>query len=74
MDHTKKFVFSYCIANFKYDYGLTYSDFVVPLVKAVQEQQEIIDDQNKKIEFSKEMQAINEKLRCNRFMIQVLRG
>jgi hypothetical protein len=31
-------------------YGLTYSDFVVPLVKATQEQQSIIEDQNKRIE------------------------
>ena len=31
-------------------YGLSYSQFVVPLVKAMQEQQKIIEDQNKKIE------------------------
>jgi hypothetical protein len=31
-------------------YGLTYAEFVVPLVKAVQEQQAIIEQQNKKIE------------------------
>jgi len=30
-------------------YGLTYSEFVVPLVKATQEQQEIIEDQNERI-------------------------
>jgi hypothetical protein len=31
-------------------YSLRYSDFVVPLVKAVQEQQVIIDNQQKQIE------------------------
>ncbi|HET9824637.1 MAG TPA: tail fiber domain-containing protein [Chitinophagaceae bacterium] len=31
-------------------YGLRYSDFVVPLVKAMQEQQKIIEDQNEKID------------------------
>ncbi len=31
-------------------YGLRYAEFVVPLVKAVQEQQTIIDKQNKKID------------------------
>jgi hypothetical protein len=31
-------------------YGLRYSEFVVPLVKAVQEQQVIIEEQNKNIE------------------------
>ena len=31
-------------------YGLRYSEFVVPLVKAVQEQQQIIENQNKKID------------------------
>jgi hypothetical protein len=31
-------------------YGLRYSDFVVPLVKAVQEQQKTIEDQNKRID------------------------
>jgi hypothetical protein len=30
-------------------YSLSYESFVVPLVKAVQEQQQIITDQNKKI-------------------------
>ena len=30
-------------------YGLRYAEFVVPLVKAVQEQQDIIETQNKKI-------------------------
>jgi len=36
--------------NEKDVYALRYADFVVPLVKAVQEQQIIIDNQNKKIE------------------------
>jgi hypothetical protein len=31
-------------------YGLSYSDFVVPLVKAVQEQQQLIEEQKQKIE------------------------
>jgi len=31
-------------------YGLSYSEFVVPLVKAVQEQQEIINAQQKALE------------------------
>ena len=31
-------------------YGLRYSEFVVPLVKAVQEQQQIIDMQQKQID------------------------
>jgi hypothetical protein len=30
-------------------YGLRYAEFVVPLVKAVQEQQEIIETQNEKL-------------------------
>ncbi len=30
-------------------YGLSYSEFVVPIVKAIQEQQAIIEEQNKKI-------------------------
>jgi len=38
-------------------YSLEYSAFVVPLVKAVQEQQQIIEDQNKKIE--KQQQQID---------------
>ncbi|HXD91719.1 MAG TPA: hypothetical protein VNX01_00825, partial [Bacteroidia bacterium] len=31
-------------------YGLRYTDFVVPLVKAIQEQQNQIEDLNKKVE------------------------
>jgi len=51
-------------ANDKTLYGLRYGDFVVPLVKAVQEQQVIIEEQNKKIEFLlKELQLIKEKLK-----------
>jgi hypothetical protein len=45
-------------------YSISYAQFVVPLVKAVQEQQKIIDDQNKKIEFLiKELQLIKDKLK-----------
>jgi hypothetical protein len=45
-------------------YSLTYETFVVPLVKAVQEQQSIIEEQNKKIEILlKEMQQIKNKLK-----------
>ncbi len=36
--------------NDKDNYGLTYSDFVVPLVKAVQEQQVIIEKQQQQID------------------------
>ena len=51
-------------------YSLDYSAFVVPLVKAVQEQQQIIDDQNKKIDrqqqqidlLIKEMQSLKKDL------------
>lgn len=40
-------------------YGLRYSEFVVPLVKAVQEQQAIIESQNKKLqEFQKEIDEL----------------
>ena len=31
-------------------YGLRYAEFVVPLVKAVQEQQKIIEEQQKQID------------------------
>jgi len=45
-------------------YGLRYADFVVPLVKAVQEQQVLIDKQQKQIdELLKELQAIKEKIK-----------
>jgi hypothetical protein len=36
-------------------YNLRYADFVVPLVKAVQEQQEIIENQQKQIDELKKM-------------------
>jgi hypothetical protein len=47
-------------------YGLRYATFVVPLVKAVQEQQEIINEQNDKIEeleakYNKILELINQK-------------
>jgi len=38
------------------NYSLAYGQFVVPLVKAVQEQQKIIEEQNKKIDLL--MQAV----------------
>lgn len=45
-------------------YGLDYSSFVVPLVKAVQEQQEIIERQNTKIESLEErLKVLEEKLK-----------
>ena len=56
--------------NDKDVYSLRYSDFVVPLVKAVQEQQQIIESQNKKIDqlqqqleiMAKEFQQLKEKV------------
>jgi hypothetical protein len=50
--------------NNKEAYGLSYSQFVVPLVKAVQEQQAIITKQQQQIdELMKELQLIKEKLK-----------
>jgi hypothetical protein len=46
----------------KEHYGLSYESFVVPLVKAVQEQQQMINDQNKKIEQQNEQLAELKKL------------
>ena len=44
-------------------YALRYAEFVVPLVKAVQEQQIIIEEQNQKIEFLlQEIQLIKNRL------------
>jgi hypothetical protein len=42
-------------------YGLRYAEFVVPLVKAVQEQQQIIEQQNKRIE---ELEKLNARIEC----------
>ena len=50
-------------------YGINYTEFVVPLVKAVQEQQEVIAQQNKKLEqqqqllesLSRRLKALEEK-------------
>ena len=54
----------YAPTNSKDNYSLDYSKMVVPLVKAVQEQQVIIEEQNKKIELLvKEIQGIKEKLK-----------
>jgi hypothetical protein len=55
--------------NSRETYGLSYSQFVVPLVKAVQEQQQIIEGQNKRIDqlqlqlelLLKEVQQLKEK-------------
>ncbi len=44
-------------ANDKTEYRLSYSEFVVPLVKAVQEQQAIIEDLKKRIEELEALQA-----------------
>jgi trimeric autotransporter adhesin len=47
-------------------YGLRYSEFVVPLVQAVQEQQTIIDDQNAKIEnLSSEIEELKSMMRAS---------
>ena len=44
-------------------YGLRYAEFVVPMVKAMQEQQKIIEDQKAKIDsLEKRLQLIEEKL------------
>ena len=44
-------------------WGLRYSDFVVPLVKAVQEQQTVIDAQNTKLEAQqKEIDALKSQV------------
>jgi hypothetical protein len=45
-------------------YGLRYAEFVVPLVKAVQEQQTIIEKQQQQIDgLKKELQLIEAKLK-----------
>ena len=50
--------------NNKEAYGLSYSQFVVPLVKAMQEQQAIIEKQQKQIdELVKELQQLKEKIK-----------
>ena len=50
--------------NSKDLYALSYESFVVPLVKAVQEQQKIIEKQQKQIDdLAKELQAIKDKLK-----------
>jgi hypothetical protein len=51
-------------ANDKDHYRIAYGEFVVPLVKAMQEQQKMIEEQNKKIEMLlKEIQQIKDKLK-----------
>ena len=50
--------------NDKDFYGLRYAEFVVPLVKGMQEQQVIIENQNKRIEnLEKMVKELNEKLK-----------
>ncbi|TMI79425.1 MAG: SlyX family protein [Bacteroidetes bacterium] len=45
-------------------YGLRYSEFVVPLVKAVQEQQAIIEKQQQQIDdLKKELEGMKAKLK-----------
>ena len=45
-------------------YSLSYETFVVPLVKAVQEQQTIIEEQNKKIDvLMNELKIIKAKIK-----------
>ena len=45
-------------------YGLRYEDFVVPLVKAVQEQQQMIEYlQNENVDMNKRIQRVEEKMR-----------
>jgi hypothetical protein len=47
-------------------YGLRYAEFVVPLVKAVQEQQKIIEEQKARIEaLEAEMKSIRLKLEAS---------
>ena len=49
--------------NDKDHYSLAYSQFIMPLVKSVQEQQQIIEDQNKKIASQAEqIKKMNEKI------------
>jgi hypothetical protein len=50
--------------NDKDFYGLRYAEFVVPLVKGMQEQQAIIEDQNKRIErLEKMVKELSDKLK-----------
>ncbi|MEO6454973.1 MAG: tail fiber domain-containing protein [Ginsengibacter sp.] len=50
-------------ANDKDHYSLAYSQFIMPLVKSVQEQQQIIEDQNKRINSQAEqIKKMNEKI------------
>ena len=50
-------------ANAKDHYSLAYTQFIMPLVKSVQEQQQIIEAQDKKIETQAEqIRKMNEKI------------
>lgn len=53
----------YAPANDKDHYSLAYTQFIMPLVKSVQEQQKIIEDRNKKIDSQGEqIKKMNEKI------------
>jgi len=51
-------------------YSLSYAQFVVPLVKAVQEQQQVIDAQKKRIEVLNEMAAEVQTLKNENHALQ----
>lgn len=51
--------------NEKDHYKMDYSDFVVPMVKAIQEQQQMIQDQQKQIEELKKMVANKDNLKIS---------
>ncbi|MGB0918494.1 MAG: hypothetical protein ACPGU4_12955, partial [Flavobacteriales bacterium] len=58
--------------NDKDFYGLRYAEFVVPLVKATQEQQQIIEDQNAEIEkLESEVDALKAEMQQIREALQI---
>lgn len=60
-------------ADSKDYYSLSYSQFVMPLVKSVQEQQQIIEEQNKKINNQAELnRKMNEKIETLAKAVDVL--
>jgi hypothetical protein len=59
--------------NDKDHYSLAYSQFIMPLVKSVQEQQQIIEDQNKKINSQAgQIKMMNEKIESLAKVVEVL--
>jgi hypothetical protein len=59
--------------NDKDHYSLAYSQFIMPLVKSVQEQQQIIEDQNKEIDSQAEqIKNMNEKIETLTKAVDVL--